>query len=129
MSAETIHSLSHRLQSLFIQTYHLKDSLKAASSSHGISHAAIEAAISQDADLALIADLANLDKHGNLNRTPRSGHVPKLLSAEGMSAGSVSQGWRLILSIAHAGTIRDGLDVARAAVHAWERRLAGWGLI
>ena len=35
----------------------------------------IEAAINRDPDLALLADLANLDKHVTLDNTPRSGDV------------------------------------------------------
>jgi len=128
MSADAVHSVSHRLQSLFIQTYHLKDALKVATPSHGISPSEIERAISSDGDLALLADLANLDKHGNLDRPPRSGHVPKVLSAEGTS-DPASQGWRLTLSIAHAETVRDGIEVAQAAVEAWRRHLTNWGLI
>jgi hypothetical protein len=33
------------------------------------------------------------------------------------------------LSIAHAETVRDGIEVAQAAVEAWRRHLTNWGLI
>jgi hypothetical protein len=63
MSGVAINAANHRLQSFYIQAYHLKDALKSAP--------AIEPAIAADPALALLADLANLDKHSRLNRPPR----------------------------------------------------------
>src|SRR5215211_233346 len=53
-----------------------KDALIAASGPHGVTASTIEAAITNDPDLALLADLANIDKHFKLSRPARSGHAP-----------------------------------------------------
>jgi hypothetical protein len=128
LSGDAIHAARHRLHSVYIHAYHVKDALKADSPSHGVSRETIEAAISGDPDLALLADLANLDKHGNLTRPSRSGHVPEVVSVKGVRAGSGSGGWRLEVAISHAGREVDGLVAARRAVDAWSRRLGAWGL-
>jgi hypothetical protein len=88
VSGDAVHAAQQELQSFYIQAYHLKDALIADSPSHGITPHAIESAITADPNLALIADLANLDKHVALNRPPRSGHVPSVASAQGLRAGS-----------------------------------------
>jgi hypothetical protein len=72
--------------------------------------------------------LANLDKHGNLNRPPRSRHVPVILHATS-TRSSETDGWRLNLDISHIGRQRDGLQVAQDAVDAWRRVLTGWSLL
>ena len=38
-----------------------------------------DALIDSDADVAIIHDLWNVDKHADLNRRPRSGHRPRLI--------------------------------------------------
>lgn len=88
----------------------------------------MEAAVTNEPALALLADLANLDKHGNLNRPPRSGHVPMILGASG-SSSTANGGWKLELEIEDDGARLDGLEVAGEAVTAWRRVLSGWGLI
>jgi hypothetical protein len=102
-----------------------------------VSEAAIEAAVTGDPDLALLADLANLDKHSKLNRPPGSGAVPRVsfgsgavprVSFQAVQAGSGEGGWRLVMTIQHQGKVLDGLDFARAAVAAWERHLKAWKL-
>jgi len=128
LSADAIHAARHRLHSFYIQAYHLKDALKEEASTTGVAKQAVEDAISADPSLALLADLANLDKHGNLNKPPRSGHVPRVVSESGTS-GTDGPGWRLNLEIEHDGKILDGLQVADAAVAAWRRELTGWGLL
>jgi hypothetical protein len=128
-SGEAVEEARHRLHSFFVQAYHLKDALKAESSTHGVSGAAVEAAIGGDPYLALLADLANLDKHDRLNRPPRSGDVPVIRSTQGVREGAATGGWRLEVELAHAGRQLDGLDVARRAVEAWRWHLQGWGLI
>jgi hypothetical protein len=123
-------SAAHReLQSFYIQAYHIKDALKQEAASLGLQPTVIEDAITNDPALALLADLANLDKHLKLNKPPRSGAEPKIVSTQGVRSGSGEGGWRLKVEIEHDGKVLDGLDVARDAVEAWRRHLKGWGLI
>lgn len=129
LSAGAVQSALQELQSFFIQAYHLKDALKADRSAHGISATAIERTITSDPDLALAADLANLDKHFNLTRPPRSGLVPRVISAHGVRPGSGKDGWTLEVQISHGPTWRDGLEIADSVVRAWETHLTRWGLI
>lgn len=125
-SAEpAVNAAQHELHSFFIQTYHLKDALIKETS---IAAATIEAAVTDSPDLALLADLANLDKHGRLNRPPRSGTLPQIGIPQGIDDGVVP-GWRLSLPIQHGAVTLDGLDVARHAVQAWEQAFRQWGLI
>jgi hypothetical protein len=128
-STQEIHAARHRLHSFYVQAYHLKDALKLEASSTGIPVAAVEAAVTNDPSLALLADLANLDKHGNLTKAPRSGHVPVIKSVKGSSTGSCAGGWRLDMAIGHDTQTLDGLQVAQNAVDAWRRALSGWNLI
>jgi predicted RNA-binding Zn-ribbon protein involved in translation (DUF1610 family) len=127
-SSDAIHAARHRLHSFFIHAYHLKDALREEVASTGVAKAAVERAITNEPALALLADLANLDKHGNLNQPPRSGHVPLIVGAAGTSL-SDKAGWRLDLEIRHDGNRLDGLQVAEDAVAAWRRVLTGWGLL
>jgi hypothetical protein len=59
----------------------------------------VEQAITSDPNLALLADLANLDKHFKLSRAPRSGDVPTI-TVKGVQPGSGEGGWRLEATIA-----------------------------
>ncbi len=129
MSAEAIHQARHRLHSFFIQAYHLKDALNVEQSNTGIPASTVEAAISAEPALALLADLANLDKHGALSRPPRSGAVPTIASASATSENAAGPGWRLNLVIEHSGRRLDGLAAATDAVDAWKRVLTSWGLL
>jgi hypothetical protein len=129
LSGEGIHAAARELRSFYIQTYHLKDALKAEATSHGVTHSEIEAAITGDPELALLADLANLDKHHKLTASPRSGAVPHIVSVQGTRAGSGEGGWRLEMKITHHQKTLDGLELAQAAVAAWRRHLKNWGLI
>ena len=126
-SGESIQTANHELQSFFVQAYHLKDSLIEDAKTTGISSITIENAITQDAHLSLLADLANLDKHGELSQPPRSGEVPVIMSVSGRS--DKPEGWHLSLKIQHKGATLDGLTVAAEAVAAWEKHLRQWGLI
>jgi hypothetical protein len=126
ISGESVHMARDELHSFYIECYHLKDALIVEASTLGITKRQVEDAITADPVLALLGDLANLDKHTKLDRSPRSGHVPVIGNASGASTGA---GWRLELPIIHAGTERDGLDVARQAVEAWRRLLAGWNCL
>jgi hypothetical protein len=83
-----------------VRTYHIKDALKQDAASLGLQPRAIEDAITNDSDLAVLADLANLDKHFKLNKSCRSGAVPEIVAAEGVRWGSGEGGWRLKTPIA-----------------------------
>ena len=124
LSAPAIQAAYERLLSFFVQTYALKDQLKAETTCD------VEAAIDQEPDLGLLADLANLEKHGRLdpNRKPRSGAIPRVTSRKGVGS-LATDSWRLEVEIDHGGQVRDGLQVAQAVVEAWGRALVGWGLI
>lgn len=126
MSADLIHAAHDELQTFYISCYHLKDSLISEAASTGVDGQTIERAITANPALALLADLANLDKHAKLNTRPRNGHLPKIAHARSTSTES---GWRLDLTIVHAGVERDGLTVAAEAVDAWKLALTGWGLL
>jgi len=128
MSGDAIHAAANELHSFFIHAYHLKDALKAdAGVQQQVSGQAIECAITNDPDLALLADLANLDKHFKLNNQPRSGDVPTVARLRASTHG-LQSGWRLVMTIEHAGQNVDGLDAARGAVDAWDRHLRHWKL-
>ncbi len=127
-SAEAIHAWSQRLFSFFIHAYHLKDALRDAASSLGLTASDIESAISNDQRLAVIADLANLDKHSQLTRPPRSGYKPEIVQISGLDT-SAGNGWILSVKIKHGSVILDGIAVARDAVTAWQEKLTSWGVV
>jgi len=129
-SADTVNAARHRLHSFYVQTYHIKDALKEDAGSTGVSGMTVENAITAEPILALLADLANLDKHGKLNKPPRSGSVPVIESVGGISDhDSQPETWRLDVVIRHASKTLDGLKVAEDAVLAWRKLLEGWGLL
>jgi hypothetical protein len=128
LDGEAVYAAQRELGSFYIQAYHIKDALLADAKSHRIDRRTIENMISVDADLALLADLANLEKHVKLDQ-PRSGTVPTVSGAGGMPVGTKDGAWRLEMVISHGGNTLDGLDVAKAAMAAWERHLMAWGLI
>jgi hypothetical protein len=129
LSSTAIHAAHSDLRAFYIQTYHLKDMLKEASSKIGVSGQTIENTVANDPDLALLADLANLDKHGRLSKSPRSGHVPKIVRVNGTTVDNqTSRGWRLNVVIEHGGHRIDGLDAAERALSAWARALKHWNL-
>ena len=125
MSAALIQNANHDLHSFFVQAYHLKDLLIQDAGTTGVPATTIENGITADPHLALLADLANLDKHGELSKSPRSGNIPTW-SVSAVSEGDA--GWRLSLTIRHKGETHDGLNFAGEAVSAWERHLTRWGL-
>jgi len=128
MSGELIHFAAQELFSFFISTYHLKDALKEEASAPGLKPADIESAISGDSRLALLADLANLDKHFRLKRPPRSGVVPVVGKISGVDHSS-GRGWQVCVKIQHGSRTMDALLVARDSVDAWRHCLTGWHLI
>jgi len=128
MSGESIHAWLHRLFSFFIHAYHLKDALKDAAPSLGLNASDIEAAITNDPRLALLADLANLDKHFKLTKPPRSGCVPVIEQISGVDSAA-GNGWLLSVKIKHGTVILDGLAVAKDAIAAWQEKLSTWGIL
>lgn len=125
MSADAVHQAVQDFMSFFGLAYHLKDALKAASP-QGLQGSSVESAISNDPTLALLADLANLDKHFVLSHQPRSGDIPRL--GDLRSTTTVS-GWEVEMPIHHKGSVIEGTAFAKDVVKAWEVRLRGWGLI
>ena len=128
MSSDAIHASFQRLCSFYILAYHLKDSLREAAPVLGLAVSVIEAEITGDSRLALLADLANLDKHGNLTKPPRSGSAPAFRNLSGIDSKAGS-GWHLSVKIAHRTAILDGMTVAQDAVIAWREKLLAWGVI
>ena len=128
MSGESIHAWLQRLFSFFIHAYHLKDALKDAAPSLGLNASDIEAAITNDPRLALLADLANLDKHFKLTKPPRSGCVPVIEQSSGVDSAA-GNGWLLSVKIKHGTVILDGLAVAKDAIAAWQEKLSTWGIL
>lgn len=126
MSGDAIHARCHALHAFYIQSYHLKDAL-ISDLPNGLNKASIEGAITSTPDLALLADLCNLDKHVNVTSKPRSGTWPTFasLSGKGVSQGN---GWHLHLEIVHGAKLLDGVEVATRAVAAWRSVLGGFGL-
>ncbi len=57
----------------------LKDHIKLWCKSNGKKYD-VEALIDSNRDIAIIHDLWNIDKHGKLDRSPRSGHLPKIVN-------------------------------------------------
>ncbi|MDD3816227.1 MAG: hypothetical protein PHZ02_16465 [Desulfocapsaceae bacterium] len=128
MSGDSIHSSLQRLCSFYILSYHLKDALKEAAKELGLKPSDVEGAITKDARLAILADLANIDKHVLLNRPPRSGAIPSIERISGVD-DIANSGWKLSAQIRHGESILDGLAVAREAVNAWQEWLKTWRLI
>ena len=127
MSGIAINAAHHRLQSFFIHAYHLKDAL-IKDQSIGLEKSVIEGTITNSPILSLLADLANLDKHSQLDRKPRSGSIPTILSVKG-HLPSHGDGWRLCVNISHNEVILDGIDIANNVMNEWRTRLESWNLI
>lgn len=68
--------------------------MKDAAPGLGLKPSDVESAITKDARLALLADLANLDKHMKLTKAPRSGTVPSIEKISGVD-DQASGGWKL----------------------------------
>lgn len=125
MTTEAIQAERHRLHSFYIQCYHLKDALT-AEQPNGLTRDVVEKAVTNSPDIALVADLCNQDKHTKVTHAPRSGAWPVVSKVSGRT---IPGGWRLSLEVSHKGGIRDGIDIAEAAVSAWEGTLKVFGLI
>ncbi|WP_143156399.1 hypothetical protein [Desulfacinum infernum] len=130
MTSESIHGWAQQLFSFFINAYHLQDALIVAASSgdlRGLKRDDIETAITNDPMLALLADLANLDKHCRLTKT-RSGDVPVIQRISGVDSAA-GNGWLLSVKIEHGTVTLDGLTVAKDAIAAWQEKLSAWGIL
>lgn len=125
MSSESIDAWLQRLCSFYIHAFHLKDALKEAAPSLGLKASTIEEAVINDPRLALLADLANLDKHSKLTRRLKSGYLPVFGPRSGVD-NPTGNGWLLRLKIEHADITLDGLTVARDAITAWREILTVW---
>ena len=128
MSSQAIQAARQRLQSFYVNCYHLKDYLRIATLPRGVTPKAIENTITNEPDLALLCDMANLNKHGDLSLPPRSGDKPCIASWAG-SDSMHGPGWHIKLIVEHRGQRRDGLDIAQRAIGAWRRVLHQWGMI
>lgn len=128
MSGEEIHAWLQQLFSFYIQAYHLKDALKDAAPSLGLLASDIEDAITNDPKLALLADLANLDKHLKLTKPPRSGYSPTVKQVSGVDSATGS-GWILSVQIKHGSASVDGLAFANDVVAAWQKQLKTWRIL
>lgn len=130
MTYDTIRTEVVRLQSFYVRTYHIKDALKNQASTTGIPPEDVEKSVTRDSALALLADLANLDKHVTLTQPLRSGHVPSINKEVIAHPANQPPGtWQLGLTIDHAGRALDGIEVAQNAVDAWRRTLSNWGVV
>lgn len=128
MSRESIHAALQQLFSFFIHAYHLKDALKEAATSLGLNASDIEDAITNDSRLALLADLANLDKHFKLTKPLRSGFLPVIEKVSGFD-NMEGNGWFLSVKIKHGTCNLDGLAVAKDVIIAWKEKLAAWSIL
>lgn len=122
-SGSAIHSAEQSLFEWFVSAYHLKDHLIAEQM---VSAQDVEDAIMASPTLALLADLANLDKHRTLTDPPRSGDVPMIVR---VADESVGVSWRLLVDIRHKGRLIDGCSFARMVVDEWRNLLEKWWLI
>ena len=122
-SATAIHSATQDLFEFFVSAYHLKDAVIA---DNVIGKQIVEDTINNSPTLALLADLANLDKHRKLTKPPRSGDVPVVTRISDISVGP---GWQLSVSIRHKGTVTDGVAFATQVVDEWRRHLQSWNLL
>ena len=125
LSGNEIMSAGSRVGDFFVLTYHLKDVLIAEGV---VGRDAVEDRVFADPRLALLADLANLNKHRLLRRRPRSGFVPSVGEPSGSQRGDGVEGWQLVLRIEHGTRSLDALEVARSSVDAWREALESWGV-
>ena len=128
MSGESIHEWLQQLFSFFIHTYHLKDALKDAAPSLGLNASDIEAAITNDPTLALLADFANLDKHFKFTKLPRSGCVTVIEQIFGVYSASGNE-WLLFVKFKDGTAIFDDLTFAKNDIDAWLDKLSSVRLL
>lgn len=122
-NANEINAAAQEVHQFFISAHHLKNALI---EDGVISSETVEDAIDKSPTLALLADLANLDKHRRMRRPPRSGAVPVIESVSDISSDDT---WRLRMVIGHKGQRHDGAAFAEQAIEAWRIQLDKWGLL
>ena len=108
MSSDAIHTAHHQLQRFYVQLFHLADALM-RNSTTGVANL-VKPAMKKDPILSLLRDLANLDKHFQLDSQPLSGHRPLIGNISGTTSAMPSGSWRLNVPINHGGRILDGLE-------------------
>ncbi len=125
LTDDSIRQAHHELQSLFVQAYNLRDALTEEA---GIPLRKMKSAIANEPALALLADMANLDKHGRLKSRPWSGDVPRIVDVQGVTGSGVAH-WGLKVAVELKGIQRDGLEIAQSGIASWHRALSDWKLI
>lgn len=123
-SADTLHAAEQDLFEFFVSAYHLKDALI---EDRVATKDVVESVITSNPSLALLADLANMDKHRRLTKPPRSGDIPVIDGPAGEASGT-SATWRLLVTIRHGGRQIDALRFADVVVTEWRTTLLSWGL-
>jgi hypothetical protein len=126
VTTRKIEEAERTLLSFFVDAYHLKDALIKGSA---LTAPVVESALTASSELSLLADLANLDKHHRLDTKkypPRSGHVPVVKTRSAVSDGD---GWRVRTTIEHKGQRLDALEIAKAAMKAWETFLQSQAML
>jgi hypothetical protein len=116
----------NRLLGLLVELYSFKDALKVEARNFGHSEQDVEDAVTKSPHLALLADLANQEKHVVLNSAPRSGFVPAVGPPSALFT-SGQLGWTLGVEISHGSGILDACSLAQAALNEWEQLLRSWG--
>lgn len=120
--AAAIHDAAQEVLDFFVFAYHFKDMLI---QDGVVAKNEAERMITNAPRLALLADVANLDKHRRLTRPPRSGAVPAIKVSD-ISNGET---WNLVFEIQHDGTAIDGIGFANEIVTTWSTALRAWGLV
>lgn len=126
-SASTIDLAERDLFEFLVTAYHVKDALIA---DRAVNEDVVEKAIDNSSILALLADLANLDKHRKPKKKfkPRSKEWP-IVESVGGEANSAEAGWHLRVRIQHCGQEHDGVAFATNVVREWTAHLRKWDLI
>jgi len=129
MGLEGLDSAKSDLLQLFVKIWHFKDALKAENP--GGVRPLVEPFANNSADLKLIADLCNVEKHVDTQSTAHSPRSGSAYPTVGMpTARSDAQGgWIMHLPVTPEGRHeRDGVEVAEAGIAAWRAALMRWGL-
>lgn len=124
LSSESIRTAERELMQFLGSCYHLKDILKA---DQVLPSKDVEHAITNTPALALLADLANLDKHHVLTNDPRSAHKPVYQERTGSTA--TGGGWTVHVMFEHGPSLVDAAKVARDAMAEWRAFLVQRGLL
>jgi len=121
------------LWSFFQNTWHLKDWIKNDPTVPQSVKDTIEEDIKQFDVLMICGDLANRSKHLKLSKIRKDAKVGGreivVVAQEtiGGSKSKVTQSWDYLITLGD-GSTRKALDVAKAAIQAWETLLLQYGL-